>query len=536
MDDILKYIEKLTQVVLHKEKNGSFPFREAECSIIPQGAHVGKEIVHIGYISEHYFLIKDKSDLNHLSANDFYKPNIEEEIEEQLNTKNPVKYKWLKTGFGKEWIENPNIAIYDGVIEKRIKSYKRQDRKAKREEYELTIEDVRKILDEKKCNYCGRNIIWSNWTLDRIDNMKPHSIDNVVLACKKCNSKKKDKEQRIFIWDCEALRERLLKDKHEIYNVGVLEYSKKNIQIFNRIMEHQERIEDLMTLMDETKVYYGENSFELFENFLNDLSEEVQRKVDRKMEYWISMFDKHDQKTFEYMVKRKRTEIVNTYKCIFYAHCGANYDNQFIFKSERLQFEHIIDSFGILSISLKGGCVEFRDTAKMIGMTKLDNLCKSFKLPVMFSKTEFPHDFMSKDKINYIGKVPSSLFWPSKKIPEEHIGKTFDGKKVSIEYQKKDCISLSIVWNELSKTLYDSVSLMASDYYTAPSLAYTFLKNSLPPETISMCSDRYVDSWIREQIQGGRCFPQKIMFNSNFADDMNTIYKKEQGYLKAIEA
>ena len=155
----------------------------------------------------------------------------------------------------------------------------------------------------------------------------------------------------------------------------------------------------------------------------------------------------------EKIEKRKRTELTNIYKIIFYAHNSANFDNQFLFKSKNLLFERLIDSHGLIVLTMKGGCIEFRDTMRMTGLASRAQLCQDFKLPKEYSKTEFPHLFASIERLNYIAGVPDAKNWPSKTLSEEHVVKEFDFKEVSIHYQKLDVVSLCIIWHKLSKAI-----------------------------------------------------------------------------------
>ena len=49
----------------------------------------------------------------------------------------------------------------------------------------------------------------------------------------------------------------------------------------------------------------------------------------------------------------------------------------FIYKSKILLFENIIDSFGIIQLSLKEGYIEFQDSMRKTGQGKLAEFCKA---------------------------------------------------------------------------------------------------------------------------------------------------------------
>lgn len=40
----------------------------------------------------------------------------------------------------------------------------------------------------------------------------------------------------------------------------------------------------------------------------------------------------------------------------------------------------------------------------------LDVLCKNFDISMDDSKTSFPHDFVTKDRLNYVGVIPAASY------------------------------------------------------------------------------------------------------------------------------
>lgn len=85
-------------------------------------------------------------------------------------------------------------------INDKIRSYKNQDREKNRnvdnEEY-CDVETVVRLINKQDsmCYVCGDKVIFEEsepyclyqFTLDRIDNSKPHNKDNVLLCCYYCN-------------------------------------------------------------------------------------------------------------------------------------------------------------------------------------------------------------------------------------------------------------------------------------------------------------------------------------------------------------
>lgn len=71
-----------------------------------------------------------------------------------------------------------------------IKSYKYQDEKYyKRGKCTLTPEWIIDNIFTHKCHYCGEDD-WEKLGCDRIDNSLPHTPENVVPCCAKCNIKR----------------------------------------------------------------------------------------------------------------------------------------------------------------------------------------------------------------------------------------------------------------------------------------------------------------------------------------------------------
>lgn len=67
------------------------------------------------------------------------------------------------------------------------RNYKKDDEKDGRGESTLTTGWIKNnIFSGQKCVYCGEDD-WHKLGCDRIDNTKPHTPDNVVCSCSKCN-------------------------------------------------------------------------------------------------------------------------------------------------------------------------------------------------------------------------------------------------------------------------------------------------------------------------------------------------------------
>jgi len=97
-------------------------------------------------------------------------------------------------------------------IEHKISAYKQQDMVKKVFTYDefITFDYVKQmILDCKlSCHYCKDNmlILYENvremkqWSLDRINNLLGHNVDNVVISCLKCNLNRRNLNADKFLF------------------------------------------------------------------------------------------------------------------------------------------------------------------------------------------------------------------------------------------------------------------------------------------------------------------------------------------------
>lgn len=69
-----------------------------------------------------------------------------------------------------------------------LQNYRREDRKYNRGDCDLTVEWIIDNIFSKNCAHCNETD-WRKIGCNRLDNSKPHTMDNVEPCCYKCNCK-----------------------------------------------------------------------------------------------------------------------------------------------------------------------------------------------------------------------------------------------------------------------------------------------------------------------------------------------------------
>ncbi len=144
---------------------------------------LGKLDISLSKMGRKYKTEEERITARKESSKQYYQRNKEKRIEysteyrkghkEKIAEKD-AKYRSTKRG----------KAVY------RLYNYKLEDMKYNRGECTLTRDwIVDNIFSGQSCVYCGESD-WTKLGCDRIDNSKPHTPENVVPCCVRCNKKK----------------------------------------------------------------------------------------------------------------------------------------------------------------------------------------------------------------------------------------------------------------------------------------------------------------------------------------------------------
>jgi len=174
----------------------------------------------------------------------------------------------------------------------------------------------------------------------------------------------------------------------------------------------------------------------------------------------------------------------------FYAHNLGRFDSVFLIKTcillENIEIIPKWKDNKILSLTIKN--IENKCKFKILDSIQLingslDSLCKSFKISIQ--KGIFPHNFVNKDRLFYIGKTPDHIYF--KYMDINHYNKmksnNWDLKSEALIYLKKDVFGLLQVMVKFNEKIFNMYSLNITNYVTAAKLAvgiYTsnFITNS----------------------------------------------------------
>ena len=216
----------------------------------------------------------------------------------------------------------------------------------------------------------------------------------------------------------------------------------------------------------------------------------------------------------------------------FYAHNLGRFDAVFLIKASFL-LDHIEitpkwKDNKILSISITNNenkCkFKILDSIQMLNGS-LDSLCKSFN--IINKKGIFPHNFMNKDNLFYIGETPPHKYFNKMPITLYNTIKSdnWDLKAESLAYLKKDVLGLLEVMLKFNEKIYNLYSLNITNFVTAPKLAVGIFTSKFYNNDLKIKMVRgNVEKEIRSAYFGGNVNAYINKMDHGFYYDMNSQY------------
>ena len=98
----------------------------------------------------------------------------------------------VKRKYQAAYYQKPGFKYYSYRKEARLRSHV----------FELTFEQFMSYW-QKSCFYCGDSIVTVG--LDRVDNLKGYTLDNIVPCCAICNKMKRDLQKDDFFQRCKRI-------------------------------------------------------------------------------------------------------------------------------------------------------------------------------------------------------------------------------------------------------------------------------------------------------------------------------------------
>ena len=216
----------------------------------------------------------------------------------------------------------------------------------------------------------------------------------------------------------------------------------------------------------------------------------------------------------------------------FYAHNLGRFDAVFLIKASFL-LDHIEitpkwKDNKILSISITNNenkCkFKILDSIQMLNGS-LDSLCKSFN--IINKKGIFPHNFINKDNLFYIGETPPHNYFKKMPITLYNTIKSdnWNLKDEALAYLKKDVFGLLEVMLKFNDKIYNLYSLNITNFVTAPKLAVGIFTSKFYNNDLKIKMVRgNVEKDIRSAYYGGNVNAYINKMDNGFYYDMNSQY------------
>ena len=216
-----------------------------------------------------------------------------------------------------------------------------------------------------------------------------------------------------------------------------------------------------------------------------------------------------------------------------FAHNWAKFDGVMMLSnlldwciSNRAVIEPIITSTEIKSITITTKdkkIIKFHDSYLMLS-AGLGNLSNAFNLPVV--KGKFPHKFVTKERLNYIGPKPDIKYYnPIAKEEYSKIPNEWNLKSECLSYLKKDLLCLYNVITYFREYIMKEYGLDTGKVTTMPSLALKIFRKHFYEinENVRIITHR-VYQIIKHAFIGGRAEVYKPFGENLFLYDINSLY------------
>ena len=168
--------------------------------------------------------------------------------------------------------------------------------------------------------------------------------------------------------------------------------------------------------------------------------------------------------------------------------------------------------------------ISFVDSLNLLNLS-LDKLTREFNIEIR--KGNFPHTFVNRNTLNYIGNKPDYKFYENLNINDYNNipNNNWDLKSECLNYLHKDIIGLYKVINEFSRLIYIYFNVQITDALTITRLALNIFKNKYyKNQYIPSINKLYLFNFIKEGYFGGITDVYKPYGKDLIYLDVNSLY------------
>ncbi len=217
---------------------------------------------------------------------------------------------------------------------------------------------------------------------------------------------------------------------------------------------------------------------------------------------------------------------------LLWAHNGGKFDFRLILKhvNSKTLIKHkksyvkgsVINS---MTLTYKKKDINFRDSLLLLN-NNLRNLSKDFEVEIV--KGYFPHDWITKERLEYVGTKPEMTFFSNILIKEYmDILEPYNLKEECIKYLKGDCVSLYQILNKFQNDIFKLTKIDPLASNTIASLSnkvWRFLdkKNLVNLRSVPIGSKLH--NLIRKAYYGGICEIYTPHIKEGIKYDVNSLY------------
>nr|YP_010691074.1 DNA polymerase [Phellinus igniarius]WBU93175.1 DNA polymerase [Phellinus igniarius] len=225
--------------------------------------------------------------------------------------------------------------------------------------------------------------------------------------------------------------------------------------------------------------------------------------------YCISIFDGIKNKAYSYYITDYKSleDLISAVLSVLlsreftqrtvYIHNSSNFDLVFLLKyivnHPGVHVDPTIKDGNFINLKIHYGPnltynLNFKDSFLLLP-SSLSKLSKQFQVETL--KSIFPHKFVNKENLNYVGPVPSFNYFDGISDTEyKDYCKTFNNnwnlKNEAIKYCEIDCIALYKVVETFSKLIFEKFNVNISSVSTLPSLAFKIFRTRFLPKNIKL--------------------------------------------------